>query len=273
MDRYNHILICLALAERDKNTIQYGAMISRLATSKKVHFIHVVRHHEIPQAMREAYPKLLEPIAESDQDRLAGLVSRYFTSPPDVEVICDVVEGSPATEILDLLRREQIDLVIVGKTSRAPQQRLLAGETRSKSPMLGLGGPRGQATGDHQHARGSRLLGEFRGCDEDCRFVCPSCSSHPRSLPARVLAAARHASCSGWEQSRIPFLSERMCGESDFRSSRVRWITMALTSYRNSLWRSIRQRPYPGQFLNTTWICWLSARVGERRLRLSCWEA
>lgn len=134
MEEYERILVGLALADRDKTTIQYASMVSRLAASKKIHFVHVVRHYEVPQAIRDAYPKLLVPEDETAEARMVGMVRRYFDGPPGTEVTCDVVEGSPVTEILDLVRREQIDLVMAGKTSRHQNSGFLPEKLARKCP-------------------------------------------------------------------------------------------------------------------------------------------
>ena len=143
MDEYARLLVGLTLSDRDRTTIQYASLVSKLASSKTVHFVHVRRECEIPQAVRDAYPKLLVPEEAREEDRVARMVQRYFDGPPGAEVTCDVVEGSPATEILKLLRQEEIDLVVAGKTSGHQNSGLLPEKLARKAPCSVLVVPEG----------------------------------------------------------------------------------------------------------------------------------
>ena len=143
--RYRRILVGLTLAERDQTTIRYAAMVSKMAASKTVHFIHVASRPEIPREIRDAYPEMLPPEDEVTEDRMVDLVRQHFDGNPDPRLIHDVVEGSPVTEILEVVRRNKIDLILVGKTAGHQNSGLLPEKLARKAPCSVCVVPEGTA--------------------------------------------------------------------------------------------------------------------------------
>ena len=116
MHRYKHLLVVLNLDDQDRTTINYAAMVSRMAQSEKVCFLYVANDLDIPEFLREEYPDLLPPVNEFARAQMKELVAKYFDGHPGSQKIYEVVEGLPLTEVLRLTRRKQIDLVLAGQS-------------------------------------------------------------------------------------------------------------------------------------------------------------
>jgi nucleotide-binding universal stress UspA family protein len=115
MYRYKNILVGLNLDGSDDSLIRYAEMVSFLANSDRVRFVHVV-----PQAL--AFSELLPEYYRSSQDvvaelreRLSDLVDERFVGPRHTAVHCAIVEGSPLAELLRTAKDDGTDLVIVGR--------------------------------------------------------------------------------------------------------------------------------------------------------------
>jgi len=132
--RYKRLLVGLTMAERDEGTLRYAAMIARMAQSETVYFIHVAPSLDIPEEIREQYSDRLEPVDEATEDRIAEIVQGNFHGPSGTELIYDVFEGSPLTEILRLVRQKAIDLVLVGRTSERKDSRMVPEKLARKAP-------------------------------------------------------------------------------------------------------------------------------------------
>jgi len=61
MYRYKRLLVGLNLSEEDKTIIRYVSMVSRLAKSEKICFIHVPETLDIPKELLEEYPEFAAP--------------------------------------------------------------------------------------------------------------------------------------------------------------------------------------------------------------------
>ena len=115
MYRYKRLMVGVSFTDTDLSAIQYAAMISRLAKSEHVSFVHVVRNFESLKSIHEEYPQLLEPIEEFTKTQMRTEVSKYFDGPPEITMEYEVVEGSPLLQLLNLARRREIDLLVIGK--------------------------------------------------------------------------------------------------------------------------------------------------------------
>ncbi len=134
MYRYKRLLVGLAGAERDRTTIEYAAMVSRMAKAEKTYFVHVARSLEIPESIRKAYPELLEPVDEHLAKQMGEMVEERFSCHPETEVAFEVVAGAPLVEILRLTRQKEIDLILVGKTKEHQKSGMLQENLARKAP-------------------------------------------------------------------------------------------------------------------------------------------
>ena len=115
MYRYKHLLVGLNINDQDSKLIRFASLVSRMAESEQVTFVHVFR---APADMSDVDPDyeatLQTAIAELRED-LERVVNLYFEGPPETQVHCELIEGTPLTELLQMARTQDMDLILVGK--------------------------------------------------------------------------------------------------------------------------------------------------------------
>jgi nucleotide-binding universal stress UspA family protein len=115
MYRYKRLLVGISLNEQDGSSIRYASMISRLAKSEQITFLHVANTAEIDEEVCEIYPELTRSCDGSTTQEIENLVKKYYDGHPDTRLNCDAVEGSPLIELLKRSKQEEIDLIVMRK--------------------------------------------------------------------------------------------------------------------------------------------------------------
>lgn len=115
MYRFQNILVNVPLRGADASLIRYASKITRLAKSARVHFFHADIPPDMPDAVRQKYPWLMEPITEASKKRLAELVDQLYDGHPDTQVTQEVIEGAPLYEILRRSQDMDADLIIINR--------------------------------------------------------------------------------------------------------------------------------------------------------------
>ncbi len=114
MYRYKNILVPLSLANKGELSIRYAGLISQLAKSEKVTFVHVISSLEdIPKELKSEFPDIVEPSGELAKKRMEELVSKYFPADHKSTIEYKILEGSPLIELLRMAKETDTDLVIM----------------------------------------------------------------------------------------------------------------------------------------------------------------
>jgi nucleotide-binding universal stress UspA family protein len=145
MYRYKRLLVCVSFADQDGSSIRYAALISRLAKSEKIAFVHVLSKADIPEDLREQYPDLFPPIDKYSQREMESLVKKYFDGYPGAQLEYEVVEGSPLIELLRRAKQEEIDLIVMRKRRKPTASGTLFEKLARKAPCSLLFIPEGTA--------------------------------------------------------------------------------------------------------------------------------
>lgn len=111
---YNRLLVILNLNDQDRTTISYAAMISRMAQTEEMYFLHVTRNQDIPETLANEYPDLLPPVNEFARAKVKEIVGAYFDGNPECRKIYRTGEELFLTQVLNLIRKKKIDLVLTG---------------------------------------------------------------------------------------------------------------------------------------------------------------
>lgn len=117
MYRYRRILVGLDLNHQDAHLIRYAGLVSRMAQSETVRFVHAFQTPTLYEDVYAgaAYDALLDGGTTHLRDEMSMLVHDAFDGPAFTHIHCDVLQGAPLTEILHLTREHEIDLVVVGR--------------------------------------------------------------------------------------------------------------------------------------------------------------
>ena len=134
MYRYKRLMVALSLGEQDEASIRYAAMVSNLAMSDKITFIHVAGSSDIPEDLRAEYPDLVQPVDEFARHGMEELVSKHFNGYSDAQLDYEVVEGFPLIELLHRAKQEEIDLIIMGKRREPTESGTLPQKLARKAP-------------------------------------------------------------------------------------------------------------------------------------------
>lgn len=143
MYRFKRLLVGISFADQDGASIRYAALISRLARSEKVVFLHVASSVDLPEDLLEEYPDLFQPVGDYAQEKMKKLVGQYFDGHPETEVSCQVVEGSPLIEFLRKVKEEDVDLVVMRKRGEPGTAGTLFEKLARKAPCSVLFVPEG----------------------------------------------------------------------------------------------------------------------------------
>lgn len=134
MYRYKNLLVGLNLSDQDIAAIRYAAMVSQMARSEKIYFIHVAANLEIPEDVRAEYPDLLEPADELARKQMEEMVNRGFHGHHGTEKVYEVAEGAPLAMLLEWSRQNDIDLILMGRKQDCGENSKLAAKLVRKAP-------------------------------------------------------------------------------------------------------------------------------------------
>ena len=143
MTGFKRLLVGVSFAHQDGSSIRYAAMISRLAKSERVTFLHVASHVEIPEELLQEYPDLFQPVDQYAQHEMEELVTKYFDGHPDTKIEYVVTEGSPLIEFLRRAKDDDIDLIVMRKRREATESGSLFEKLARKAPCSVLLIPEG----------------------------------------------------------------------------------------------------------------------------------
>ena len=143
MYRFKRLLVGVSFANQDGASIRYAAMISRLAKSEKVVFLHVASREDVPEDLLREYPDLFQPVDEYARGEMEELVQTYFDGYPDTQISYEVVEGSPLIEFLRKAKEEDIDLIVMRKRREPTAKGTLFEKLARKAPCSVLFVPEG----------------------------------------------------------------------------------------------------------------------------------
>jgi len=113
MYRFKRIIVGMTLGDQDEAKIRYAAMISRLASSEKMYFIHVISQNK----KEKKYKGMGQVTRDSVRERMEEIVMQYFDGSPDATREYIIMEDSPLVfiELLRKFREIDIDLIVLGK--------------------------------------------------------------------------------------------------------------------------------------------------------------
>ena len=114
MYRYKKIMICLNLDDYDANLIQYAGILSKMAESDEIHFVHVSDTFDVPDEIKKIYPELASPLESAAEKRMKQIVEKYFNGHENSKLIYSPLEGSLLGLLISYTKKHDIDLLVVG---------------------------------------------------------------------------------------------------------------------------------------------------------------
>ena len=118
MKRFQRILVPLSFSDADPAVIAMVAQIARWSEPEELIFCHFNSKFEIPAALREAHPWLVEPIDQAACERMEALVTGQTDFPPAIRISYHVGEANPVHRSLALVLERDCDLIVSGGDKR-----------------------------------------------------------------------------------------------------------------------------------------------------------
>jgi nucleotide-binding universal stress UspA family protein len=143
MYRYKRLLVGVSFASQDGSSIRYAALISQLAKSEQITFVHVASKVDIPEELREEYPDLFPSMDEYSKGEMEALVKKFFDGHPGAQLEYEVAEGSPLIELLRRAKDKEIDLIVMRKRHKPTASGTLFEKLARKAPCSLLFVPEG----------------------------------------------------------------------------------------------------------------------------------
>jgi nucleotide-binding universal stress UspA family protein len=143
MYRYKRLLVGISLKAQDGTAIRYASMISRLAKSEKIIFLHVADTSEIDEDICEIYPELRQSCDSATTQKIEDVVKEYYDSHPETQLVCEAVNGSPLVELLRKTKEEDVDLIIMRKRAGDKTSGNLSTKLAHRAPCSVLFVPEG----------------------------------------------------------------------------------------------------------------------------------
>jgi len=116
MYQFKNLMVGLALGQQDKTKIRYAGLVSWLASSERVTFVHIIGRGKLRENSEAGARASLE---KKTKRLMEELVDKYYDGHPATRVEYDVIRESQLVEI-DILRKlkeREADLIILGRIS------------------------------------------------------------------------------------------------------------------------------------------------------------
>ena len=95
--------------------IDNACIISKIAGTKELIFLNVIKDFNLPDEMKKEFPDLLDKAIEERKEELKGLVEEHVDLPIKTRLV--VRQGSITKEILGVATNEKSDLIIMGRNN------------------------------------------------------------------------------------------------------------------------------------------------------------
>ncbi len=134
MYRFKKILVGLGNNEHDSVILKYAGWISRMAKSQKMILFHVLESPDSFSCLPSEYAECLVNPDPFSQGKMEELARKSLEGHPEMAQECQVVEGDPFVEMIQKIRKEDIDLVILGRKTGKESNRNLPLKLARKAP-------------------------------------------------------------------------------------------------------------------------------------------
>ena len=132
MDKIQNILVGLDFTKSDTAVLKYIKAINKVLKPEKVIFVNVHSSVSVPDEIADQYPDIKEEIDNKYIEEIVNEVSPLNLLGANAK--CVALEGDPLTQILNIVKEEAIDLVVLGKKNEHNHVHLAHRKLMRKTP-------------------------------------------------------------------------------------------------------------------------------------------
>jgi len=114
MYKFEKILVALDHTDLDKELIYATSMIAKLAGTKTVKFINVIKELNVPAAIKQEFPNIIDDALVERKKEIQREIDRYYIH-NNSKVQVEIKSGQPTKAILKFSASKEVDLIIVGR--------------------------------------------------------------------------------------------------------------------------------------------------------------
>lgn len=119
MYKFEKILVALDHSDLDKELIYATSMIAKLAGTKLVKFINVIKDLNVPAAIKKEFPNIINDALAERKREIEREIDRYYIH-NNSKVSVEIKSGQPTKAILQFSASKEVDLIIVGRKNEKP---------------------------------------------------------------------------------------------------------------------------------------------------------
>lgn len=125
------IIVCLDHTENDHGIIKNACEISKIAGTKEVIFLNIIKDFALPDELIKEFPDLLNQAISDRRSELNELIQK-FTNNSTINTELIVRQGSISKEILGVATETKSDLIVMGRN--AESESVLSTRIARRSP-------------------------------------------------------------------------------------------------------------------------------------------
>lgn len=117
MKNFQRALVAMDLSKVDEKLLAFTRIMVDLLSLKKLYAVHIVPDFTAPDNLDAEFHKLFAPeypIDEKIRDKIKLDLEAALGSRKDLDVVVNVVEGSPYEKLIHWIEVKEIDLLLVG---------------------------------------------------------------------------------------------------------------------------------------------------------------
>ncbi len=113
------VLIGLDLSEMDKTMAGFADFLSKNSGVQEIYFVNIVKNLQIPKDVLKEFPNMITDVIKERKSKMEEAFLQTNTESDTVKINFEVLTGKIADSILDFSKKQDIDLIVIGRREKA----------------------------------------------------------------------------------------------------------------------------------------------------------
>ncbi|MBK6263420.1 universal stress protein [Marivirga sp. S37H4] len=115
------ILIGLDLSEMDSTMIEFADFISKTSGVEDIYFVNVIKNLQIPKDVLKEFPNMITDVIKERKTKMEQALNSFIDNDFKPKAHFEVLTGKIADSILNFSKKEDIDLIVMGRREKAAE--------------------------------------------------------------------------------------------------------------------------------------------------------